>query len=91
MLLLQKNGKNIYPEEIEGLLIKNEYIKECMVYGKQNKDDIKLAAELVLEDDYIKEKFKDNPKTEEEIKALVWEDVKKINEQLVTYKHIKRN
>lgn len=88
-VIITKNGKNIYPEEIEGLLIKNEYIKECMVYGKDTKDDVKLAAELVLEDDYIKEKFKDNPKTEEEIKALVWEDVKKINEQLVTYKHIK--
>lgn len=88
-VIITKNGKNIYPEEIEALLIKNDYIKECMVYGKKDKDDVKLAAELVLDDDYIAEKFKNEPKTDEEIKKIVWEDVKKMNSELVTYKHIK--
>ena len=88
-VIITKNGKNIYPEEIEALLIKNDYIKECMVYGKKDKDDVKLAAELVLDNDYIAEKFKNEPKTDEEIKKIVWEDVKKMNSELVTYKHIK--
>ncbi len=88
-VIITKNGKNIYPEEIEALLIKNDYIKECMVYGKDSKDDIKLAAELVLDDNYIENKFKDNPKTEDEIKKIIWEDVKMINSGLVSYKHIK--
>jgi len=88
-VIITKNGKNIYPEEIEGLLIQNEYIKECMVYGKDEKNDTKLVAEIVLDNEYIEEKFKDAPKTEEEIKKIVWEDVKKINLELVTYKHVK--
>ena len=88
-VIITKNGKNIYPEEIETLLLRNDYIKECMVYGKKDKDDVKLAAELVLDNDYIEEKFKDNPKTEEEIKQIVWEEVKKINQELVSYKHVK--
>ena len=88
-VIITKNGKNIYPEEIETLLLRNDYIKECMVYGKKDKDDVKLAAELVLDNDYIEEKFKDNPKAEEEIKQIVWEEVKKINQELVSYKHVK--
>lgn len=88
-VIITKNGKNIYPEEIEALLIKNDYIKECMVYGKDSKDDMKLAAELVLDENYIADKFKEAPKTDEEIKQIIWEDVKKINSGLVNYKHIK--
>lgn len=88
-VIITKNGKNIYPEEIETLLLRNDYIKECMVYGKKDKDDVKLAAELVLDNDYIEEKFKDTPKTQEEIKKIVWEEVKKINQELVSYKHVK--
>ena len=56
-VIITKNGKNIYPEEIETLLLRNDYIKECMVYGKKDKDDVKLAAELVLDNDYIEEKY----------------------------------
>ena len=88
-VIITKNGKNIYPEEIETMLLRNDYIKECMVYGKKDKDDVKLAAEIVLDSDYIEEKFKDNPKTKEELKQIVWEEVKKINQELVSYKHVK--
>ncbi len=88
-VIITKNGKNIYPEEIETMLLRNDYIKECMVYGKKDKDDVKLAAEIVLDNDYIEEKFKDNPKTKEELKQIVWEEVKKINQELVSYKHVK--
>ena len=88
-VLITKNGKNVYPEEIEGLLNDNEYIKESMVYAKQEKNDTKIVADIILDKDYIEEKFKDNPKTDKEIKDLVWEEVKKINQTLVVYKHVK--
>ena len=88
-VIITKNGKNIYPEEIETMLLRNDYIKECMVYGKKDKDDVKLAAEIVLDNDFIEEKYKDNPKTKEELKKIVWEEVKKINQELVSYKHVK--
>ena len=71
------------------MLLRNDYIKECMVYGKKDKDDVKLAAEIVLDNDFIEEKYKDNPKTKEELKKIVWEEVKKINQELVSYKHVK--
>ena len=88
-VLITKNGKNIYPEEIEALLNDSEYIAESMVYLKPEKDDLTLCAEIRLNKEFIEEKFKDNPKTDEEIKQIVWEEVKRIQEHLVIYKHIK--
>lgn len=88
-VIITKNGKNVYPEELEGLLNNNEYIKESMVYSRKTKDDIEVVADIILDKEYIEEKFKNEPKTQEEIKKIVWNDVKKINESLVSYKHIK--
>lgn len=88
-VIITKNGKNVYPEELEGLLNNNEYIKESMVYSRKTKDDIEVVADIILDKEYIEEKFKNEPKTPEEIKKIVWNDVKKINESLVSYKHIK--
>ncbi len=88
-VLITKNGKNVYPEELESLLNDNDYILESMVYLRPEKDDLLLCAEIRVNKEYIEEKFKDNPKTDEEIKQLIWEEVKKINQNLVIYKHIK--
>ena len=60
-----------------------------MVYSRKKKDDIEVVADIILDKEYIDEKFKNEPKTPEEIKKIVWNDVKKINESLVSYKHIK--
>ena len=78
-VLITKNGKNVYPEELEALLNDNEYILESMVYLKPEKDDLVLSAEIRVNKEFIENKFKDNPKTDEEIKQLIWEEVKKIN------------
>lgn len=88
-VLITKNGKNIYPEEIESLINDSDYISESMVYLKPEKDDLTLCAEIRVNKEFIEEKFKDNPKTDEEIKQLIWEEVKRIQEHLVIYKHIK--
>lgn len=70
-VIITKNGKNVYPEELEGLLNNNEYIKESMVYSRKTKDDIEVVADIILDKEYIEEKFKNEPKTQEEIKKIV--------------------
>lgn len=87
-VIITKNGKNVYPEEIEELLNKSEYIKETLVYGKSSKNDIIISAQILVNKDYIEDKFKDSPKSEDEIKELIWQEVKKVNNKLVIYKHI---
>ena len=90
-VIITKNGKNVYPEEIEALINDIPYVKECMVYGKQDgrdKKDITISAEIIADMDNIKEKFPGKEKTIEEIKDIIWQEIKKINEGLVIYKHV---
>ena len=87
-VLITKNGKNVYPEEIEEVLNNSDYIAESMVYSKEKGDDIKIVADIIVNQEFIDAKFKDEPKTKEEIKEIIWQEVKQINQTLVSYKHI---
>ena len=89
-VIVLKNGKNVYPEEIESLLAKIPSVKESFVYGKadeEDENDLKICAKIV----YDKEDVKENYMTEDEneIKEKIWEKVKEINKQMPTYKYIK--
>ena len=82
-VIVLKNGKNVYPEEIETLVGNLSYVKECMVYGKPKDDDLVVSIKVV----YDKEQFKEKNQTE--IEKIIWEDIKKINQTMPNYKHIK--
>ena len=86
-VVVLKNGKNIYPEEIELLINNLIYVKESMVFGLPKDDDLLLSAKIVFDEDYIKANWEDT--SEEGIKERIWQDIKEINQALVTYKHIK--
>ena len=87
-IIVLRNGKNIYPQELEFLINKLQYVDECMVYSRdKTKTDTMLCAKIVYNEDNIKEKF--GEKEEEEYKKLIWEDIKNINKELPAYKHIK--
>ena len=93
-VIVTQNGKNIYPEEIEGLLDKTDEIKESLVYGKKpeanNKKDEKeliITARVIPDYDKIKEIY--GEKTEEEIKEIIWQKVKEVNKKLTSYKAVK--
>ena len=89
-VIVLKNGKNIYPEEIEGLINKIEGVKESFVYGKpENGDetDLKLNAKIVYDPEIMKEKF--GLEKEEDIKEKLWKAVKDVNKGIPTYKYVK--
>lgn len=90
-VIVTQNGKNIYPEEIELLLGKVEEIKECMVYGKQmNPEDKELTITVKVIPNYekIEEKY-GKDLTEKQIHNIIWEEIKKVNRKLTSYKAIK--
>lgn len=87
-VIVTSNGKNIYPEEIETLLAKVPLISECMVYGKGEKDDLTVSLKVIPNYSYIEENIAKGL-SEEEIYNLIWEEVKKINKGLTSYKAIK--
>ena len=86
-VIVLKNGKNIYPEEIEQLISNLSYVSENMVYGKEKDDDLLLSAKIVYNKEYMDEKYPG--KTEEELKEIIWKDIKEINKKMPQYKHVK--
>lgn len=90
-VIVTQNGKNIYPEEIELLLGKVDEIKECMVYGKQmNPEDKELTISVKVIPNYekIEEKY-GKDLTETQIHDIIWDEIKKVNRKLTSYKAIK--
>lgn len=83
-VIVLKNGKNIYPEELETLINRLPYVVESMVFGFPKGDDLLLSAKIV----YNKEYFKNTSK--KDIEDKVWNDIKEINQGLTTFKHIKK-
>ena len=92
-VIVTQNGKNIYPEEIELLLSQVPEIKECMVYGKEDKEDknnkeLIISVKVIPNLEEIEAKYgKDLP--EEKIHSIIWEKIKEVNKQLTSYKAIK--
>ena len=87
-VIVLKNGKNIYPEELETLINKIEGVKESFVYGKPEDDgDYKICAKLVYDKDVAKERYK--TEDEKELKEIIWQEIKKINKTMPAYKYIR--
>lgn len=88
-VIVTQNGKNIYPEEIELLLGKVSEIKECMVYGKEDKgNELKITARVIPNKEYIEEKYGKNL-SEKDIHKIIWDKIKEVNKELVSYKAVK--
>lgn len=89
-VIVLKNGKNIYPEEIETKVNRIEGVKETLVFGKPedgDEIDLKVCAKIVYDKDAMKEEY--GIEDEEEIHKKIWEKVKEINKEMPTYKYIR--
>lgn len=88
-VIVTSNGKNIYPEEIEAKINNIDLVKESMVYGEDSGKDLVLSVILTIDDDVLKEKYGDIKDNIEEIKNIIWNQIKEINSKNVSYKAIK--
>lgn len=88
-VIVLKNGKNIFPEELEILINKLTYVAECMVFGRPCDDgDYKICAKIVYNEEIMKSLYPDISK--DEYIKIVWEDVKnKVNHTMPAYKYIR--
>ena len=87
-VIVLKNGKNIYPEEIETLINKVEGIKESFVYGKPEEDgDYKICAKIVYDEELAEEVF--GTKDIKELEEKIWKEIKKINKTMPAYKYVR--
>lgn len=89
-VIVLKNGKNIFPEEMEKLVNKIDGVKESFIFGKSTnkcKDDIKLNVEIVYDKNEVKELY--NVTTVDEIYKAFHEKIKQVNSIMPSYKAIK--
>ena len=87
-IIVLKNGKNIYPQELEFLLNKIPGVVETMVFARNKTSmDTTLCAKIVYDKEQVKEVY--GEKNQEELKEAFWQKVKEVNQTLPDVKHIK--
>ncbi|MBR2540178.1 MAG: AMP-binding protein [Mogibacterium sp.] len=92
-VIVLKNGKNVYPEEIETIIAEFPYVRENIVFGEvrregaDDKDEV-LVAKIVYDEEIMKDKY--GAETEEQIREIVWRDIDQMNNNMPKYKHVHR-
>ncbi|MEG0291130.1 MAG: AMP-binding protein [Anaerovoracaceae bacterium] len=89
-VIITKNGKNVYPEELEYLLNLEQVIAESMVFEGEAKsgEDTMIVASIVIDEEAIFEKYGNNIK-DDEIEEIIESVVDSINKDLPFFKKIK--
>jgi len=88
-MIVLKNGKKIFPEEIEFLINQNSYIKESLVWGEEDTDgDVVVNAKIVLDRNFIEQEGI-KPADEAELKKRLDLIISEINRHLPPFKSIR--
>ena len=89
-VIVLKNGKNIFPEEMENLVNKIEGTKESFIFGKIQSNDennIKINVKIVFDRDVIKDVYK--VEKDEDIYKVLSKKIKEVNQTMPSYKAIR--
>ena len=85
-VIVMKNGKKVFPEELEILVDKLPEVEESFIYGmaqRDDKNDPMVSVKIVYNKDAIKNR------SEDELYEILWNKIKEINKTLPPYKYIK--
>ena len=83
-VIVMKNGKNIFPEEIESMVINLPYVEDCLVFPREKHNELVLWIKIVYSADYLRQE----QITEDQLAETVKKDMKSINERMPLYKHV---
>ncbi|NCB42389.1 MAG: long-chain fatty acid--CoA ligase [Clostridia bacterium] len=89
-VIVTKNGKNIFPEEVEFYMNKSAYVAEVVVSGKEDlatHENI-VWAEIYPDHDAIAEEK--GILTQEQLTTLLKSEIDRLNEEMPLYKRVKR-
>lgn len=87
-VIVQKNGKNIFPEELEILIGYIPGVKENIVYGRPTNDgDLDVCVKIVYDKDEIRNIL--GYVNEEDIYKYMKQKISEINKNMPAYKHIR--
>ena len=90
-VIITKNGKNVYPEELEYQLSNISFVEEAYVFGQEldSGSDITIVASVIIDRDSAAE-ILGTGYTDNSLKKLIWQEVDKINDSAPFYRKIKK-
>ena len=91
-VIITKNGKNVFPEELEYYIGRIPYIAESMVWGAEDQEgsnDTTIIATITIDREEV-EVALGKDYTDEEAKKLIWNEIDKINNTLALFKRIRK-
>ena len=89
-IIIAKNGKNVYPEELETMLSKSDYVAECLVYGHEDEEgETYIHAQIFPDKAAVELKLGENP-DEEKLKELIQSVVDDVNKNNPVWKYIRK-
>lgn len=89
-MIVLKNGKKVFPEEVETIINRLDEVKECMIFGvsdQNDKNDVKLHVKIVYDKEFMEKQL--NKINLDDIKEYIWNKIKEINKTFPPYKYIK--
>jgi len=89
-VIVTKNGKNIFPEEVEFYLNKSEYINEVIVWGVEDEKTGDTVVQAEIFPDYPALEKRYGMASEEDLRRILKKEIDGINEQMPLYKRVKR-
>lgn len=91
-VIITKNGKNVFPEELEYKLSLHEEIAESMVFEEKTEDgkDKIIVAGIYPDWALLKEKMGDKADDNEAVTKLLWEIVDSVNAENPSFKMIRK-
>ena len=90
-VIITKNGKNVFPEELEFTIGCSPVFGELMVFEAESEvgGDTIIAVITIPNDEEIRERLGEGA-SDEAIGKLLWEEVDKVNADLPMFKKIRR-
>ena len=89
-VIIAKNGKNIFPEELESYLAETGYIMESMVHEEASEKDDDVVIKAQIYPDFEKIQADKGQLDEAQLREFIGSLVDQVNEKLPLYKRIKR-
>lgn len=90
-VIITKNGKNVYPEEIEYQLSTIPFVQEAFVFSQDSSDeqDTVIAASVRMDSELLDELL-GSEYSDEDVKKLIWKEVDRLNDSAPNYRKIRR-
>ncbi len=91
-VIVTGKGKNVYPEEIEGVLNQSRYILESLVWGGSGKtpSQVEVQAMIVPRRETFEEEFRSQNVDAARMEEVISTEVKRCSAGMAGYKRIKK-